>query len=226
MYINNIMSSQTYIKDFQNQCVSKLSTLNFDKNSIELEKIKSYGFMTNITEDIPYELIVDAENSIDRKEAVKKINKYLKNEMLSMELERGLFEYILIHIGTKKIQRHYCVPTYQIELYNICSNLDPKNNEIDNQTLLPAILNGEISPRLVPFLSPQQIHPMRWLSILQKRSREDQAMTSLATYEDPENKCKNCGCIKFHSYEQQLRSADEPANKFIVCIDCGYTVIL
>lgn len=220
------MSLEEYRTNFQNQCLSRLSTINFDKNGIELEKIKSYDFMTDITEDISYDLIVEAEKSIDRNAAVKKINKFINNEMLSIELEMGLFEYMLTHIVTKKLQYHYCIPTYLMELDNICSNLDLNNESVGNQTLLPAILNCELSPKLVAFLSPQQIHPKRWLTILQKKSREDQAMSSLATYEDPENKCKNCGCIKFHSYEQQLRSADEPANKFIVCIDCGYTVIL
>jgi DNA-directed RNA polymerase subunit M/transcription elongation factor TFIIS len=211
---------------FKNQCLTKLSRLNFDKNCIKQEQIRLYDFMTDTANDIPLTLLKEAENSIDRKTAIDKINALLGNEILSMELEKGLFEYAMIHISTKKLQYHYCIPTYEMELYNICSNLDKNNKETDNQTLRTSILNYEINPRLVPFLSPQQVHPKRWLSIIQKRSREDQALTSVATYEDPENKCKNCGCIKFHSYEQQLRSADEPADKFIVCIDCGYTVML
>lgn len=219
------MALQEYQTNFKQKCLLKLSSLSLDKNGLEEERINMYDFMTDTALDIPYNLVKEIESLIDRKLAVQKINNFLNNEILSMELERGLFEYALIHIWTKKLQSSYCVSTYEMELYNICSNLDINDTEINNKTLRPAILNGELNPRLVAFLSPQQIHPNRWLSILQKKSREDQAMSSVAIYEDPENKCKNCGCIKFHTYEQQLRSADEPANKFIVCIDCGYTVI-
>lgn len=215
-----------YQKKFKDQCMKKLLSLNFDKNCIKREQIKLYDFMTDTANDIPISLIKEVENSIDRKTAINKINKLLKNEILSMELEKGLFEYALIHVSTKKLQYHHCIPTYEMELHNICDNLDQNNKEINNQTLRQAIINYEINARLVPFLSPQQVHPNRWLTIIQKKTREDKAMSSIATYEDPENKCKNCGCIKFHSYEQQLRSADEPADKFIVCVDCGYTVML
>jgi DNA-directed RNA polymerase subunit M/transcription elongation factor TFIIS len=220
------MDFKEYQAKFKNQCLIKLSKLNFDKNCIKQEQIKSYDFMTDTANDIPISLLKEADNSIDRKSAINKINVLLGDEILSIELEKGLFEYALIHVSSKKLQFHHCVPTYEMELYNICSNLDINNKDINNPTLRSSILKYEINPRLVPFLSPQQVHPKRWLSILQKRSREDQALTSVATYEDPENKCKNCGCIKFHSYEQQLRSADEPADKFIVCVDCGYTVML
>lgn len=219
-------SNDLTIENFRKLCLSKLSSLKFDKHSIEKEKIKLYNFMTDSANDIPYELLIEAEKSIDRKSAVEQLTKFLKDVMLAIELERGLFEYTLIHILTKKLQHHYCSSTYLMELYNICHNLDIYNKEINNKTLCPAIQKGELNPRLVPFLSPQQIHPKRWLSVLQKKAREEQALSSVATYDDPENPCKNCGNIKFHAYEQQLRSADEPANKFIICIDCGYTVII
>lgn len=215
-----------YKTNFENQCLSKISSIKFDKNGLEKEKIKLYKFSTKIAEDIPYNLLIEAENSIDRKFAVNEINKYLNNEMLSIELEKGLFEYALIHISTKKLQYHYCNPTYLIALHDICSNLDSNNDDICNQTLRSAILNGKIDPRTVAFLSPQQLHPMRWIAVMQRKAREDQALLCVATYKDYENPCKNCGGIEFHSYEQQLRSADEPANKFIVCTDCGNTVIL
>jgi DNA-directed RNA polymerase subunit M/transcription elongation factor TFIIS len=214
------------IEKFRKQCLSKLSSLNFDKHSVEKEKIKLYNFMTDIANDIPYELLVEAEKTIDRKSSVVQLMKYLKDYMLAIELEKGLFEYVLTHVLTKKLQFHYCYPTYLMALDSICRNLDINNKDVNNKTLCPAILKGEINPSLVPFLSPTQIHPKRWLSVLQKKAREEQALSSVSTYDDPENPCKNCGNTKFHSYEQQLRSADEPANKFIICIDCGYTVII
>jgi DNA-directed RNA polymerase subunit M/transcription elongation factor TFIIS len=221
-----ILTENEYKTNFENQCLSKISSLKFDKNGLEKEKIKFYNFTTKIAQDIPYNLLIEAENSIDRKFAISEINKYLNNEILSMELEKGLFEYTLTHISTKKLQYHYCNPTYHIALYDIFSNLDTDNQDINNQTLKPAILSGKIDPKTVAFMTPQQLHPMRWIGIIQRRAREDQALMSVATYKDEENPCKNCFGIEFHSYEQQLRSADEPASKFIVCATCSNTVIL
>jgi DNA-directed RNA polymerase subunit M/transcription elongation factor TFIIS len=215
------MDLQTEQKLFRELCLSKKATTNLDKNGLEQEKNK-----LNNLYDVPYNLISKAESSIDRKEAVQRINSLLNNMMFSIELEKGLFEYSLTYIVTKKLQHHYCDRIYQMELYNICSNLDQNNENINNQTLRPAVLNGEISPHLIPFLLPWQVHRKRWLPVLQKQKREDQAMTSIATYEDPENKCRNCGSIKFSSYEQQIRSADEPATKFIICVDCSYTITI
>jgi DNA-directed RNA polymerase subunit M/transcription elongation factor TFIIS len=221
--LNNKKNFENYEEKFRNKCLEKISILSFNKECIEKEKIKLYGFSTKFVEEIKYEFIVEAEKSIDRKKAMKDINKYLENEILSIELEKGLFEYSLIHILTKKLQHHYFSSSYYSALYDICNNLDINNVDINNLTLKPAILNGEIPPQIVPFLSPQQLHPKRWISVIQKKARDEKALNSVSTYKDPENKCKKCGCIEFHSYEQQLRSADEPATKFVICIDCGDT---
>jgi DNA-directed RNA polymerase subunit M/transcription elongation factor TFIIS len=214
-----------YLIKFQNLCLKKAVNFTFDKNGIDREKIRMYNFSTKIGNDFPIEILIEAENNINRKNAVEQIDKYLNNEMFSMELEKGLFEYVLIHVSSKKSQPHFCVPIYYNMLIDICRNLDQDDKSIDNQTLRPGILNGEIKPYYVAFLTPQQLHPKRWIQYFQKKAREDDAMNHVATYKDVDNKCKNCGGIEFHSYEQQLRSADEPANKFIICIDCGYTVI-
>jgi DNA-directed RNA polymerase subunit M/transcription elongation factor TFIIS len=223
-----ILSENEYKKNFENQCLSKLSSIKFDKSGLEREKIKLYKFTNKIARDIPYNLLIEAENSISehRKNAVNEINKYLDNEILSMELEKGLFEFCLVHVLTKKLQYHYCYPTYLIMLHEICGNLDTNNEDINNQTLKPSILNGKIDPCLVAFLSPEELHPMKWFAVMQRKAREDRALLCIATYKDEENPCKNCSGTEFHSYEQQLRSADEPASKFIVCTDCGNTVIL
>lgn len=211
---------------FENECLTNLLWMKFDKNSLEKQRVKFYNFATKIAQDIPYGLLIEAENSIDRKFAVYEIDKYLNDEILSMELEKGLFEYTLTHISTKKLQYHYCNPTYQKTLYDICCNLDTNNEDINNQTLKSAILSGKTDPKMVAFMTPQQLHPMRWMSVIQRKAREDQALMSVATYKDEENPCKNCSGVEFHSYEQQLRSADEPASKFIVCATCSNTVIM
>jgi DNA-directed RNA polymerase subunit M/transcription elongation factor TFIIS len=216
------MDHDEYKQKFLSKCIVKIQNLKFDKIGIEKERIRSYHFSTKNTEDISYNLLLEAEK-IDRKSAIEKIDKYLNNKMLSMDLERGLFEHVLIH--SKKLQVHLFAPTYFHELYNICENLNESNESINNKTLCAAIKSGQIRSQIVPFLSPQQLHPDHWIFFGKKKAREDETIHHVGAYIDNENPCKNCGGIEFHSYEQQLRSADEPANKFITCIKCCFTVI-
>lgn len=185
-----------------------------------LRKIYNLGDI----KDISYDFIKQISLKMDRNSAVLQINKYLNNMILSSELEKGIFESVIRQY--LKIQHHNLVPAYLMKLHTICENLDTNNTSIDNQTLKYAILTGKIKAKIVPFLSPQQLHPKKWLLYEQKKSRETNAIRNMRKYKDVENPCTNCGAIEFHTYEQQLRSADEPPNKFMICADCGSTTIL
>lgn len=209
---------------FEENCLHRLQILDLSKHGIEKEKIKQYGFFTKSGGDITYNIIKEAEKSIDRQYARQEINKYLENEILSIQVERGLFENSLISVIVKKFPDHFCFSIYMSNLYNICYNLDQTNENINNQTLCYGILNGEINPLFVAFLSPQQMHPKRWENVIQKKLREDDAMYNIETTD--EFTCSKCGESKSTVEYVQLRSADEPASKFVVCVICGFTVIL
>jgi DNA-directed RNA polymerase subunit M/transcription elongation factor TFIIS len=202
-----------------------IKKMSLDKKWFAKEKIKNYNFITKSANDISCDLLTDVEKNLDRKFSIKELNKYLNNIVFATEIERGLFESVLISISQKNLQNNIFYPNYYAELCNICRNLNINDESIGNKTLLPSILSGEIHPNCVAFLSPQQLHPMKWKSFYQKKERESDTINHVGAYKDYENKCKNCGGVDFHSYEQQLRSADEPASKFIICIDCNYTVI-
>jgi DNA-directed RNA polymerase subunit M/transcription elongation factor TFIIS len=214
-----------WVDELKEKYHSDVKKATLDKKWIIREKIKSYNFITKSAHDISFELLLDVEKNLDRNYAVKELDKYLNNIIMSSEIERGIFESVLINVSQQKLQHNIFYPNYFSELYNICRNLDLTDENIDNTTLLPSILNGEIHPHSVAFLSPQQMHPTRWKSFYQKKERETETINHTGAYKDYDNKCKNCGGVDFHSYEQQLRSADEPASKFIICIDCNYTVI-
>jgi DNA-directed RNA polymerase subunit M/transcription elongation factor TFIIS len=215
------MSDQT--ETFKDKCLKNLSNMEFDKHSLEKNYISHYKFVMKNSVDITYNLLREAETLLDRNNAVKMLNKYIDNEFISNEIEKGMFEYTLLQVVTKKLLHHYCLQIYETKLYTICSNLDLNDKNIENQTLLPAILSGEIKPYMVSFLSPQQLHPKRWESVIQKRLREDDAMYNIETTDEYE--CPKCNEKKCTVETIQLRSADEPANKFVVCVVCGYTII-
>ena len=181
-----------------------------------------YRFCTKESADITFELIHQAEQTINRKDAMNKMNKYVKDPLISREIERGLFECSLLHIINKKSDISYVNSVYINKLYNICNNLDETNPNVENKTLLKAILKGKLKPITIAFLSPQQMHPDRWESINKKRANDDEAKYNVDTTDDYE--CPNCKERKCTVTYIQMRSADEPETKFITCVKCGTTV--
>jgi DNA-directed RNA polymerase subunit M/transcription elongation factor TFIIS len=211
-------------EEFKNRCLQRALVIKYDKDSLEKEYINRYNFYTKGSSDISFDLIREAEKTIDRKEGVFQINKYVKEDFTSHEIEKGLFEYSLLHVMGKKLDNVFVNYIYSIKLHNICCNLDENNKNIENKTLLKAIFKGELKPHMVACLSPQQMHPERWESIDQKRKKEDDAKYNPETTDEYEcSKCKERKCTVEYV---QLRSADEPANMFIVCVVCGTTIIL
>jgi len=225
--INVENAIETYCKKIDGIIVKKM-----EKWYEEYKKkkyFKKHGFdenmLNNIVNEVTHELLVNMETNIDRNFGVKEINKYMNNIEISTEIERGIFCATLINIYQRRIISRNTIGDYFHELFNICANLDTNDKKINNQFLKYAILNKEISPFRVGFLTPQQMHIQRWFPYYQKRDREIEAINHVAAYKDYENKCQSCGGVDFYSYEQQLRSADEPASKFIVCLDCKSTIL-
>jgi DNA-directed RNA polymerase subunit M/transcription elongation factor TFIIS len=211
------------LKKFEKNYLSNLEYVDFSEEGMRKEKIKQYNFFTQNSSEITYELLTHAESLINRTDGWLEIDKYLNNEYLSISVEKGLFESTLLTVINKKYPTHYCEFIYKSSLYDICNNLDLKNEDIDNQTLYYSIINKEIDPLIIAFLSPQQMHPKRWEIINQKKAREDDAMYNIETTD--EFTCSGCGESKSTVDYIQLRSADEPATKFVTCVVCHKTVI-
>ncbi|ATZ80710.1 putative transcription elongation factor TFIIS [Bodo saltans virus] len=202
----------------------KHTTLTIDKSSLENDHRNRYNFYMKNSSDISFNLLREAENTINRNNALYRINKLVQNELISANIEKGLFEFALLHVSLKKLEHSRVASIYEFKLHTICINLDINNEHIENKTLLYSILNGELQPYIIAFLSPQQLHHKRWETIMQKKMREDDAMYNVETTDEYE--CPNCKERKCTVDYIQLRSADEPANKFIVCTVCGRTVNL
>ena len=93
-----------------------------------------------------------------------------------------------------------------------------ENKEINNRTLLPSILRGEINPQTVAFLNMQDLHPKNWKHLVDKNNLRDKILYTVNTTD--EFKCGRCGEKKHTYYITQTRSADEPATVFYTCINC------
>ena len=221
---NNMISTNEDYNNFLKLCLNKLKKFSFDKRSLEREYVTRYKFKTKNSSDIKYSLILEAENNIIRNTAREQLKKYVKLDHLAYEMEKGLFEFSLIHVTINKLQDHFVQLVYQDRLYEICDNLDMDNIKIENKTLLPTIVKSGFDAYFIAFLSPEQLHPKRWMDIVLKKQIRDEALNNFQTTDI--YRCKKCGDRRFKITELQMRSADEASSKIHVCMTCYFTFII
>jgi hypothetical protein len=150
---------------------------------------KDYNFMTETSKSIDNSLIYFAEKIIDRGTYIMKINNILNNLKMAVNIELSIFEYALVHVTINNLEPMFIISIY-IDKYNeIYMNLD-NNSYLNNQTLKEGILNNSLDPQIIAFLSPEQLHPAKWVDILKKkqyRIDKEQNMATTDLYQ-----CKKC----------------------------------
>jgi DNA-directed RNA polymerase subunit M/transcription elongation factor TFIIS len=195
--------------------------LDFDNFSYDREFIKRQKFLMSNSCFIPIGFIKFAETQIDRKQIIERLDNFIKCLPISIQVEKGLFEFALNYIKTSLLEQNDFYSIYMDKFNEIHDNLDMHNNNINNQTLLPSLLDGTISAQILPFLKMYQLHPIRWKHIIDKNNLRD--LTLYTVNSTDEFKCGRCGERKHTYYITQTRSADEPATVFYTCINCKKT---
>ena len=115
---------------------------------------------------------------------------------------------------------NYIIPIYNDKFNFIISNIQ-KTKGIDNDYFKNKLLNNEINPAYVAFLSPSQIFPDKWQYLINKKNYIEQRENNIA-YSDA-YKCFKCGESKCKITQAQTRCADEPMTTFVVCLVCHNT---
>ena len=192
-----------------------------DTNIIHIDNHKhDYKFITESSKNISDILLHYAEENILRAEYVININNILLDIDIAIELELGIFEFSLNMISTNQLANKFIVPIY-IDKYNeIMLNID-ENTHLKNKTFKNLILSKKYQPQLIPFLSPEQIHPIKWADIFKKREYRLYKEQNMATADT--HVCQKCGEKKCKITQSQTRSADEPVTTFITCMVCFST---
>jgi len=192
---------------------------NFNINEINKHIISSYKFRTENSKDINIKLLKVAEK-IKRYETVLRLSHIIFDIEISNEIEKGIFEFSLLHVTTHGLEYKTVTSIYHDKEYDIIYNLkDPTNTN-----LLKSIKEGHIIPYAIAFLSPQQLNPDRWKDLLEKKMFRQEAENNMATTD--RYRCRKCGERKAKVTELQIRSADEPCSLFITCLICYNTFII
>lgn len=156
---------------------------------------------------------------IFRNNVIKKINIILDDDTLSINLEKGIYNYAIKEANSRKIIKKWENPQF-IQLY--IDRLRSIYINVQNEELLHHIKNHEITPQTLAFMTHQEMNPLHWKKLIDAKIKRDankfnktiQASTDMFT-------CKKCKGKRTTYYELQTRSADEPMTCFITCLDCG-----
>ena len=160
-----------------------------------------------------------------RKDSLIILKDIIKDDYLSVNLERGIYNYT---IWKSKNRHQPCtweninfINMYRNKLKKVCANLIP-DSYVNNKNLLINLKNGEFNPHELAFKSSCDLFPERWEKTIEEKKKRDSVMSeidnSIATNQFT---CARCKGSKTTYYTMQTRSADEAETVFITCLTCG-----
>jgi hypothetical protein len=154
-----------------------------------------------------------------RKNIRSKLQDVIDDEKLSVNLEKGIYNFAIKEASNRKIIKKWENPHFA-QLY--LDRLRSIYINLKNKDLLVHLKNSEITPQVLAFMTHQEMNPERWRILIDQKIKRDankftdniRASTDMFT-------CKKCKSKRTTYYELQTRSADEPATIFVTCLDCG-----
>jgi transcription elongation factor S-II len=160
------------------------------------------------------------ENADKFRENIRsKLNEIIQNDKLTINLEKGIFNFALNEAKNRKIVKKWDNP-YFVQIY--IDRLRTIFINIKNPKLLEQLQSGSIKAHSIAFMTHQEMYPDKWQQLIEAKSKRDmnkfesnlEAATDTFT-------CRKCKSNKCTYYQQQVRSADEPMTTFVQCISCG-----
>ena len=166
-----------------------------------------------------------ANPEIFRVNVTKKLNNVIKRKKLSLNLEKGIYNYTIQTARLRNIVRKWdnnnFVMLYLNKYRAIFANLNNKSH-VRNSFLLEKINNGDIPVHKVATMNDREMFPEKWKDLIEDKIKRDNNMytENLAAATD-EFKCYKCKKRQCTYYQMQTRSADEPMTTFVTCLNCG-----
>ena len=184
--------------------------------------VSYFNFRTNTATNIRLEILKYAVNNLNKSDSFLKLCQYVRPD-IALEIIDGVVERTLLLVNENPQPEFimFMENIYNDKITNICCNLDVNNKNVDNQTLINSVNSRNIEPHLVAFMTPQQLHPKRWLfEIEKKKILEDTSNSKKVTDIYTCRKCKNKKCT---TVQMQTRGSDEPMTIFVTCLVCYNT---
>jgi transcription elongation factor S-II len=154
-----------------------------------------------------------------------KLNTIIRKKTISLNLEKGIFNYTIQTGRQKNIVRKWDNPIFAMiyidKFKSLLLNLNSKSS-VHNSYLLKKIKNGNFKAHELAFMTPQEIFPENWKELIDAKIKRDKSegTVDLSAATD-EFFCFKCKKRKCSYYQMQTRSADEPMTTFVTCMLCG-----
>jgi transcription elongation factor S-II len=157
--------------------------------------------------------------SVFRKNICDKLIPIIGDELLCINLEKGVFNYALKEGTSQRIIKKWDNPIF-VQLY--LDRLRSIYMNLKNEDLLLKLKNEEITPQTLAFMTHQEMNLERWKELIEHKIKRDATKYTTVTQASTDMfMCKKCKSKRCTYYELQTRSADEPATIFVTCLDCG-----
>lgn len=185
------------------------------KNFITHIAKKYPDFVTEQSCDISYDLICYAQKNISRSESILILNECVRDMITSMEIEKGVFEYSLLYVKTNNFLKQLISSVYNHKINDLTDNMK-MNIELVND-----VKTNRVKPHMMAFMSPSQLNPKKWETLLAKKHLREEKENNLPTTDM--YKCRKCDQRKCTVSFLQTRSIDEPMTIFVRCCNCYNT---
>ena len=142
------------------------------------------------------------------------------------QLEIGVYNWAIDVAIDRAIFRSWQNPMflrlYQDKLRSVAVNLDP-NSYIGNSRLLMRLRDGEFHASELASMSHPNLFPEIWQATIEAKMKRDAHLgeSTMASMTD-QFKCSKCKKRETIFYEVQTRSADEPMDLRVYCVNCGH----
>jgi len=154
-----------------------------------------------------------------RSNIISKIDEIIKDNKISRNIERGVFNFTLKESTTKKLLKKWENPFF-VNIY--LDRLKTIYTNIKYEPLKILIQSGNIKTSELAFMTHQEMRPDKWDRMIEEKNKRDKCKYETVIEAATDTfKCRKCKSNKCTYYQMQTRSADEPMTTFVSCLDCG-----
>ena len=154
-----------------------------------------------------------------RSKIIENLNAIIKNEKISINVEKSVFNSSLDQAKTQKVikkwDNKYFVDIYVLILKKVFINL--KNEDTLNRLRSKKIRSSDFGG-----MTHIEICPEIWEDLIEKKKKRDENKFNGNITATTDNfTCYKCKSQKCSYYQLQTRSADEPMTTYVDCLNCG-----
>jgi len=154
-----------------------------------------------------------------REKISQKIDILINNMKLSINIERGIYNYAIKEATNKKLvkkwENQFFVQLYLDRLKTIYTN-------IQYEPLKQSIINGKIKASHLAYMTHYEMRPDKWSKMIEDKNKRDKCKYETVIEASTDTFiCRKCRSNKTTYYQLQLASADESMTVFVSCVDCG-----